>query len=426
MKKELSKVKKLYKKGFFHIFFSNILNKMMQFCAGIFIVRVLSKNDFGVYSYSQNIISFFLLISGLGISEGLMRFGSRTEMKEKSFQIVKYSFKRGVAINFLISLAVILFSIFGKFKIENSRNIFLLMSLFPIFTIILNLIVIYLRINLKNKEMAIISNINTFLTMIFMILGGKFFGIKGLVIGKYLAFILTFIYSYKYLKVFLKKWKYIRRLKVAEKKEIINFSLGATINNGINSLIYLIDIFLIGYIISDGGIIASYKTATLIPFALNFIPVSIMVYLYPYFSKNSENKIWIKDSYKQLLMYILPLNLIISLVLVLFSKYIITFVFGKQYIDSIVPFRILSLGYFFVGTFRIPAATIFSATGNIKFNIYSAFICGTTNIFLDIFLIKKLGSIGAAYSTFTIFVLWGVIANVFLFNIVKKKQDSTI
>ena len=41
-------IKQLYSKGFFHIIGSSILNKIMQFCSGIFIVRVLSKEEFGI------------------------------------------------------------------------------------------------------------------------------------------------------------------------------------------------------------------------------------------------------------------------------------------------------------------------------------------------------------------------------------------
>ncbi len=72
-----SKIKKLYEAGFFHIFSSNVINKILLFCNGIFIVRVLSKESFGVYSYSQNLLSIFLLFSGLGINNGLLQFASK-------------------------------------------------------------------------------------------------------------------------------------------------------------------------------------------------------------------------------------------------------------------------------------------------------------------------------------------------------------
>ena len=77
-------LQKLYRTGFFHIFSANVINKILLFCNGIFIVKVLSKESFGIYSYSQNLLSLFLLFSGLGINNGLLQFLEWTIQKMKA------------------------------------------------------------------------------------------------------------------------------------------------------------------------------------------------------------------------------------------------------------------------------------------------------------------------------------------------------
>ena len=419
----IKKIKFGYKTGFFHIFSSNILNKIMIFAGGIFLVRILNKQDFGLYSYSQNLLEIFLLINGFGITEGLLQYGSKTRKRIKKEKYVKYSLKIGLLSNIFIFLLLILFLIFGKVKIYEAKKILLMMSLLPIFNTFFSIIQIKLRIELKNREMAKISNVNTFLNILGMLIGAYFYGLYGLIIGKYVGIILSIFYSFRYIKYTFIRWKKIEALSQEKKKDIQKFSFIALINNSISQILYIIDIFLIGYLIADKLILASYKIATLIPVALNFIPISVMIYIYPYFAQNSNDIKWIRENYTNLLKYSFFINIFISFILVLFSKTIIRFVFGENYLDAQLPFVILSVGYFFSATLRIPSGNIINAIGKIKFNFYNTLISGIVNIVLDIYFIKKIGSIGASYATLLVFIISGIIGNIFLFKYLYSKNS---
>ena len=419
----IKKIKFGYKTGFFHIFSSNILNKIMIFAGGIFLVRILNKQDFGLYIYSQNLLEIFLLINGFGITEGLLQYGSKTRKRIKKEKYVKYSLKIGLLSNIFIFLLLILFLIFGKLKIYEAKKILLMMSLLPIFNTFFSIIQIKLRIELKNREMAKISNVNTFLNILGMLIGAYFYGLYGLIIGKYVGIILSIFYSFRYIKYTFIRWKKIEALSQEKKKDIQKFSFIALINNSISQILYIIDIFLIGYLIADKLILASYKIATLIPVALNFIPISVMIYIYPYFAQNSNDIKWIRENYTNLLKYSFFINIFISFILVLFSKTIIRFVFGENYLDAQLPFVILSVGYFFSATLRIPSGNIINAIGKIKFNFYNTLISGIVNIVLDIYFIKKIGSIGASYATLLVFIISGIIGNIFLFKYLYSKNS---
>ena len=163
--------------------------------------------------------------------------------------------------------------------------------------------------------------------------------------------------------------------------------------------------------ISDKLILANYKTATLIPFALNFLPILISQYMYPYFSRDSSNKVKIKNYYKKMLKYNGSFNLAVTLILILFSKYILSISFGKEYIIVQKEFTILMLGYFFAATFRIPWNSILSALGKVKYSVYNSLICTIINIIFDIIMIKEYGSYGAAMVTVLIFIISEGLAN---------------
>ena len=70
-------VRKLQSKGLFDIFGANVINKILAFLSSIFIVRILTKDEFGTYAYLQNILSFFLLLNGAGVTSGYLQYGSK-------------------------------------------------------------------------------------------------------------------------------------------------------------------------------------------------------------------------------------------------------------------------------------------------------------------------------------------------------------
>lgn len=418
-----NKITKLYETGFFHIFLTNILNKILIFCNGIFVVKVLSKESFGIYSYSQNLLSFFLLFSGLGLNNGLLQFGSKADNENKRLEIFGYILKNGILINIGINILIIFYCVFGNFKIEEGRNILLYMSGFSIFSIIIDLFLCLYRTKLKNKEMSILSFTNTFSTVLFMILGGKFYGLVGVILGKYTGFIITLILlvkntNFKDLKKILKK----ANISIKLKKEIFKYSMTALVNNSIISFIHMIDVFSIGYLIGNKLSIASYKTANIIPFGLEFIPAAIMIYIYPYFVKNNENISWIKENYAKTLKFLMGLNFIIVVLNLCFGDFIITTIFGNEYLDSVKIFKILCIGYFFTGTFRVLGANILFALQKPKFNVYSSLIASISNIVLNIVLIKKYGSIGAAYATLGVFIIWSILVNYFIYKELSKNN----
>ena len=80
-------------------------------------------------------------------------------------------------------------------------------------------------------------------------------------------------------------------------------------------------------------------------------------------------------------------------------------------------------GYFFAATFRIPYGNIIAALGNAKANLINAIFSGTANIILDIILIMKFGSIGAAWATTAVYIISSIIHYIFIVRYMKKMSD---
>lgn len=345
-------IKKLKTSGFFLVFGSNVLNKIISFSSGIILVRLLSKSEYGLYSYALNIMSMFLLVNGMGTNTGMMQFGSENfkDKPEVGDAYFRFGTWIGIVFNIILTVAIVLYSFLFEPSIKNANVLLLLMSGIPMAAFILESIQIYHRANANNKAFAILNTTNTILVFSFTILGAYILKVYGIVCFNYFAYSITILMGLKLSKVIskLKNSKY--NLKKIEKTRFLKFSLIATFNNGISQLLYIIDVFLIGVFIGDTNLIATYKTATLIPFALNFIPYSIAVYIYPYFASRNQDKKWIRKNYCDILKYLGLFNVVVSGFLFICAPFIIYTIFGEQYSDSLLAFRLLAIGYFF----RVP------------------------------------------------------------------------
>lgn len=413
-------LRNLIKKGLFDILGANLLNRIIGFASSIVLVRILTKEEFGLYSYADNLVKFFLLFNALGVTAGILQFCSETRDSDKKYSYFKYGIRLGVLFNFFVSLLILFYGLLFPLKLENARFILISMFLLPMVSLLFEAIQMYFRATLQNRYFSLLSSLNTFLIFLCSILGAYFFQAIGVVLLKYIAYLISILVGVKLLKDFFQFIK-APKLLYNERKNFIKFSMVSSFNNAIAQLLYVIDIFLIGILIVDANEIASYKTATLIPFALNFIPLSIMTFIYPYFAKNHSNKKWIKDNYKKLTKYLLIINSVISIFLIIFAKFIIKLLFGSQYLDSVYIFQILAFGYFIAGTFRIPAGNILVMLKKLKFNFYLSIITGILNIVLGIILIYKFGAIGAAFSTILVFIFTSLLGSIYL-NLVLRNE----
>lgn len=414
----IEKFNRLLKDGLFHIVGAGTINKVISLCSGIIIVRVLNQYDYGVYSYVLNIVNIVLLLNGLGTLTGILQYGCeyRNNFKLKN-AFIKYGMKLGLGFNLLLSVAIIVYGLFFPQSIPNTSHLFVLAAFIPVSSYFSEVYGVVLRINEENKKYSYFTSMNSFLTLSLILLGAFFYSVKGAILFRYFATIVSIFVGY-YLFTCIREAVRgnPKNLNDVYKKSFLSFSLISCANNSVAHLFYNIDIFLIGLMIADATIIASYKVATTIPLALTFITTSIMTYVYPKFVNNMKNKKWLKKKYTALIGALLLINGFIAILLFVSAPWVIKIVFGSQYVDeSTIIFRILIIGFFISSTLRTPSGSILDMLHLVKPNLYISIICGISNVLLDIVLIHYYGSIGAAIATTSTYLLYGLLCNSVLF-----------
>lgn len=419
----IEKIKKLKETGFFSIFLSDVLAKVVVFLGGIVVVRILSQNDYGIYSYAINAFNMLFILNDFGASNAaLQNITEQKDNKKKQQAILKYSIKMGIIGSLISGTLIFLSPLFYPYEIEEAKYLTPMLCLVPLLTVVTMLFTILLRANFQNKKYAILNLTQTVASYAFLIPMSYIWGIKGAILSRYFYIIVTII-----LGLFLTKRLRIKtgkdnQLTKQEKESFTQYALITQVSNTIGSLLIYIDTFMIGLLIATPESVALYKVASTIPAALAFLPNCVMIYVIPYFVLHNREPKWLKNKYSKLIKYGIIGYGLFSLVLILGSKFIINTLYTEEYSEAVLPFIILMIGFFFSATFKIPMNNILAALRKMKFKVIINVSSGILNVILNVWFIKYFGITGAAITTTLINIFSSVLGVLYTNNVLKKME----
>lgn len=411
--------------GFFYIMLSNILTTLFNFLSGIILVRIISKGEYGIYTYAYNLMSYFLMFSGLGLTSGTFQLCcENNQNKPKMYAVFRYGFSRGFIVNILMAGAIFVYSQIVDSSISRAQFYLSLLAFVPTAMLCFEFTGAYFRSDYRNKGYAALYILNAVLNCVISIAGAYKFGAVGIILANYLAPITSILFIG--LNTDLKqRWRgpaLERKLRV----DLWKLSLVAMASNAISQLLYLIDISMIGTFIRQEEMIASYRIGVTIPTAMNFIPQAIITYIYPYFVNHIDDIVWTKKRVKKLLAGSCVFFGLIAAVLFCLADFIVPTVFGAQYYDAVPIFRMLSVSFFFQAAFRTIFGNLLCTQRKFTFNLIESIIAGIINIVGDYIFIQQFGVLGVALTTLIVMAFSGIVSGVYYWYSLNKKERNLV
>lgn len=420
------KILKLKQKGFFSIYISTIFSKVITLLGGVLIVRLLSKNDYSNYVLIINAISVLSFFGDFGASNAtlqLMIESKKNLRKKKAFAI--YGFKIAFISSFISSLLILFSKLFYPFKNIIVGNYTLILFLIPIITTIINFISIIFRAEERNKMYSYYQLATTFFHYFVLIVMTFVWGLFGSLLAQYCYNLIILLVGVYLIKKIINKNGKSESLEVTEKKEFLKLAFGSQINNSLVNLLHTIDIFILGFLAISNDNLAVYKVATIIPSALSFLPQCLMIFLIPYFAKNNKNTDWIQKNLIKITKYGFLGYGLISLLLILTSKYIITILYGKAYISALLPFNIFIINFFINSTFKTPISNMLYSIHKINASLIINLISLFLNFIFNLIFIKKFGYIGAAYATVLVTIIASILNIIYITKCLRSMENET-
>lgn len=391
------KLKWLYDAGMLHILSSSFFNKACTFVGNVFVVRILTKAEYGTFGYADSIMAFIINFAGLGMTSGVLQFCSEQRDEREKLAYAKFGLNFGVLSSFVLSVGCLVYGAFGSFSIHGSKLVFMVYSFYPVTYFLFSYYSVVFRYRKENKKYAFLTNINAVIYAVVEIIASYFVNEFGMVVALYLSTIIASMVGMRYMKKNMNPGEF--RLNSEQKVGIIRYSSYSFLSYAMTNLLLVLDIFLIGTLIADPATLAVYKIAVTIPLTMMIVPNSIVVFVYPYFAEHQKEYDWLKANFKKLIGNSIMVNFLISGSLVIFAPFIISTIWGHAYMDAVTPFRILSLNYFVQGTFRFTTINIMNALNRVEVVLIANIAAVVIDLGLDLWLIPRYGMIGAAVAT---------------------------
>lgn len=399
---------KLTKNGAIHVVIGSFLSKFVSLFGSIFIVRLLTKSEYGVLTYYENFTGYFAILAGFGLSSGLLRYMLLAqELPDKKSCFDRAIFRGTVWNIYLVTICFLVCYFYPHPKIFKGYSlVWLALILCMPFSFCVNVCLSALRAGFDYKSYAFLAFSTSLILIGFRVLGAAIGGLSLTTWTRLAAEIACAVICIIWVNEKFFTAVFPSVLNKAFTKEMDVYSLQIMFTDGLWIIFMLNDLFLLGQISGSETIIADYKVASVIPANLSILTSAIGIFVAPYFIKheNEKNYTWVKTKFSLLLKITASITGIFALLCFILAKQLIQLLFGQQYLSAVPVMRILLLASFLNNGVRASMANVLSAMGVQKLNLYVA--CGgmVLQILLNILLIPIYGGIGVACSSSVVYL----------------------
>jgi O-antigen/teichoic acid export membrane protein len=393
----------------------NIVYRILNIVTGFFITllltRLMSTEGYGVLSLLIANVSFFNLLSCLGAESGIIFHSASGHMKPGKVLTIIYSVIIWQLLLLLIT-EMIHYSNTGHYWLINGKGIaFLFIGLIYLlsititdkYTALLNGHHLYMT---GNRIIFFSNGIALLLFCIFYFGAEKHTALFYLVLFVCTCLIQAVLMIIAF-HVSVKEKIRFQKMDKADVRIFFSYSFIVFITNCIQFMAYRVDFWLVNYYQGKSAL-GIYALAVKLNQLFWVLPLLAASIVFPMVAAREK-----QYDEKQLLLLMRVINtiLLIAASIAFFAApWLIPFLFGEQYRQSVGAFLYLVPGFFMFGII-IMLAAYYAGKNQLRVNLLGSSLCFGLVFLLDLWLIPKMGIKGAAiasslaYSATTIFYL---------------------
>lgn len=390
---------------------SVIVGNLAGILITIYVARALKPELFGIYSLALSIAFLLLTFTDLGVNATLVRYVAHAHSRGdeellrgylRSLSKMKFLLVSSISILVFLFSDVISASVFQKPDLSAPLKMMSLFILFYSLSSFLNSIFNAFNDFRANLVKSIVYEISRLIFIPLLI----FMGLS--VLGALLGYVIASLFSLLILSLLLLR-NYssliFGKAKSVNLKTLLRFTGYLTVGSITWVVFAYVDSVMIGMLLPAEEV-GYYRASYNIVSAIAGV-VSIPSVLFPVFV-HLEGKD-LKNAFARTFRYASILAFPSAFGLLVIGEPLIRFVYGAEYLPSVRALSILSL-------LIIPSALgfwsiLFNAKEKPEYPVYSSFFGMILNIFLNYFLILRIGIEGAAIATvISNFFVWSLLA----------------
>lgn len=373
-----------------------IVNMTIRFFVGVWVVRYLGPEQYGVYSYALSFVGLFTAVTTLGLDSIVIRNLSSEEWSEGEVMGTAFGLRIGAAVVTMGAVAATIFSVNDQWLtqlavlIVSGQLVFKSADVFKL----------WFKSEIKSKYPVWVRSgvvmVNSATQVAFILLGLP---------------VLAFVVLYLAQSALKAAGTYLMYQMVSERGRVRwTFRWGAArtmmqdawplILAGLSVSIYLkIDQVMLGEMVGESAV-GVYATAVKISELWYFIPTAIAGSVFPKVVSSKENAS--AEGYRERMQAFYDaaalLSYLVILPVMLSAGPLITLLFGPEYAEAASILQIHIWAFLFV-SLGVARGKWLIAENYTRFAMIAAILGAASNVGLNVILIDDYGGIGAAWAT---------------------------
>jgi O-antigen/teichoic acid export membrane protein len=375
------------------IFGEQMLRIFAGLLIGVWVARFLGPGQFGLFSYASAFVSLFGAIAKLGLDSIVVRNLAQEPALRNVYMGTAFWLK---LIGAFLTLAIV--ALATRFSSNDSTtNLYIFIIAGGIVFQSFEVVDFYFQSRVLSKFVSIckISQllISSLIKLYLILIGADLFWFVLLSVVDQISLAISLYIAYRYQKIGSFFWYF--DFSLANKMLRNSWPL---IVSGLLSMLYMrIDQIMVREMLGDhaAGI---YSAALRLSEVWYFIPLIISNSLFPaIINAKKIDTLLYYSRLKKLYNVSVLLALSLAIPMTFLSDWLVTFLFGYEYIEagSILAIHIWTIIFIFLSAANV---SFLIAENLQRFLFYATAICAATNVMLNFLLIPIYGAIGAAYA----------------------------
>lgn len=401
-----------------YVFSASVISRALSFLASWIAIKLIPSKELGAVIYAFQIIAFIIPVAGLGLNQGLLRYGAQLKAKLEKNNLFIYTLKYGVTSCLVLIGILIISALLIDFKLDDTQFYLILLSAVLISHYAFGLTKIQFLLYKKNKSFSFVDLSYNILLVVLVAVLSYYYQALGYAIALIITPFIATLISLTKLNI---NWF------ASKKLEVTNFSFWkygffASMSNVTTQLLVSIDIILIGSILNNLELVTAYKYISLIPYSLLFLSQAVITTDFVNFTEKINDKHYIYSYIKNYMKIFSFISLGCLLFIYLFGGILLSF-FQKDYSNYHNILMILTFGVSGILILRGVFGNLLSSIGKAHVNFIVTSIALFLNIVLNYYLIPAYGILGAAITT--TFLMWftGILCALFFFYYYSYKNN---
>ncbi|MDN5372781.1 MAG: polysaccharide transporter, family [Carnobacterium sp.] len=372
-----------FKKGIFYSALGKYSNVVIQLIVNAILSRILTPEDYGVVAIVNVFLIFFQMLADFGIGPAIIQ---NKTLKEKDISSI-FAFSIYLALFLGIGFMALGIPISNFYSNEVYKPISIILGFCVMFYALL---IVPQSILLREKKffnvnmVTIISNVASGIVSIILAFAG--FSYYALIFGNIAKAMVMFIIFFIQSKM---KWNF--KVTIEPLKKIYSFSKNQFAFNFINYFSRNLDKMLIGRFMNESAL-AYYDKAYQVSLYPNQTLTNVITpVIQPIMSEYETDRNRIKDVYLRITLVLATIGIPLSVFFFFASQETILFLFGDQWLGSVLTFQILAVSIW-IQMISSSTGAIFQSANRTDLLLLSGILSAALNI-LSIFFGIYLGNI---------------------------------